>query len=442
MAIYIDDRELVAAHRAGDGEAFGELVREHRRSLLAHARRKLHCDASSEDALQETLVRAYGALPKFNGEYRLGPWLHRIMGNVCIDEAVRRRRDGEKTDKFAAEPVVRSDAPSIEDELGLDFDDTALRSALEELSEPYREALELKFIKEYDYSELAAHSGVSEENARARVSRARLAMRSALKGVASLPLLLAGLLKRGEKAAAAATSTTGAVAVSTSSTAVTATLPTLAEAGTVAAHVAPSAVPIVAKAAVGIGLAAAVLTPTADSAVHQAVQQLTDSSAGVVMEQELDQGQSLGEAIAITTHTASDTSAIPMSIETVSLNGDDLAISELGAGRYAITGVLVLSLGETELETQLDDISWIRVDSELSPDNRRRVDGLFEVLLPDGGYGSIRLAGFATEVSNGLELTGVYRYVGDFDEMASEGSFEGLAMLSSQPASVALQFTP
>ena len=59
MAIYIDDRELVAAHQAGDGEAFDELVREHRRSLLSHAKNKLHCDAASEDALQETLVRAY-----------------------------------------------------------------------------------------------------------------------------------------------------------------------------------------------------------------------------------------------------------------------------------------------------------------------------------------------------------------------------------------------
>jgi RNA polymerase sigma-70 factor (ECF subfamily) len=439
MAIYIDDRELIAAHRAGDGEAFDELVREHRQSLLAHAKRKLHCDATSEDALQETLVRAYRALPKFDGEYRLGPWLHRIMHNVCIDEAVRRRRDGEKTDKFAAQVTPRSDAPSIEDELGLHFDDSALQEALEELSEPYREALELKFVKEYDYSELAAHSGVSEENARARVSRARLAMRSALKGVASLPILLVGLLKRGEKAAAAATSTSGAVAVSTSSSAATATLPTLAEAGTVVAQVAPNVMPVVAKAAVGIGLAAAVLTPTADSAVHQAVEQLTNSSAGVVIEQDVDQSSSLGDAIVISTGTASDASTFATGAESVSLSGDELAVSELGAGRYAITGALSLSVGEIELEGQLNDISWIRVDPELSPDNRHRVDGLLEVLLPDVGYGTIRLAGFATDTPDGLEFSGVYRYVGDLDGIASEGSFEGLTMLSSQPASVALQ---
>ena len=134
MAIYIDDRELVAAHRAGDGEAFGELVREHRRALLAHAQRKLHCEASAEDALQETLVRAYRALPKFDGEYRLGPWLHRIMHNVCIDEGRRRQREGEKTDNYASQPVARDNALSIEEELGLHLDDTELTNALDELS--------------------------------------------------------------------------------------------------------------------------------------------------------------------------------------------------------------------------------------------------------------------------------------------------------------------
>ena len=79
------------------------------------------------------------------------------------------------------------------------------------MSEPYRQALELKFLREYDYSELAEASGVSEQNARARVSRAKAVMRSALKGVASLPLLLVGILKRGEKAAAASGTATGAV---------------------------------------------------------------------------------------------------------------------------------------------------------------------------------------------------------------------------------------
>ena len=116
MAIYVDDEELVAAHKAGDGDAFDELVSEHRGLLFAHARRKLYSVEAAEDAVQETLIRAYRALPRFNGEYKLGPWLHRIMANVCVDEANRRRRDGEKIEKVAAQPTTRVDAPGVEEE--------------------------------------------------------------------------------------------------------------------------------------------------------------------------------------------------------------------------------------------------------------------------------------------------------------------------------------
>ena len=326
----------------------------------------------------------------------------------------------------------------VEDELGLHFDDTALKAALDGLSEPYRQALELKFVQEYDYSEVAAVSGVSEENARAAF-RARLAMRSALKGVASIPVVLIALLKRGEKAAAAATSATGAVAVSGGSTAATTAIPALAEAGVAAAHVAPAAVPLVAKAAVGIGLAAAVLTPTTDSAVHQAVDQLTTSSAGVITEEDPDPSPALGEAIAIASSLASDSETFNEADAFV-LMGEELEVAELGAGRYSLSGGLSLFARELELETEIDEISWIRVDPELLPDNRYRVDGLLEFTSSTGSYGSIRLAGFAADTSNGLKMSGVYRYTGDLTEMVSEGSFEGLAVLRSLPAELVLQF--
>jgi RNA polymerase sigma-70 factor (ECF subfamily) len=292
MAIYVDDRELVAAHQAGDTEAFEELVREHRLALISHASRKLNCNQAAEDALQETLVRAYRALPKFNGEYRLGPWLHRIMSNVCIDEVNRRRRDVEKVERVSATPSARMSAPSVEEELDLHVDLSFLETAIRDLPKTHRDAFVHRVIDELGYDELADAAGVSEENARARVSRARAMLRASLKGVAALPVLLVGLLKRGEKAAAAASHTgegvlataTGVSGATTLTTAAThavvsgaATTPLLAGAAVTAA---PAAIPVVAKAAVGLGLAAAVLTPTSDSAVHQAAENFV-SSAGM-----------------------------------------------------------------------------------------------------------------------------------------------------------------
>ena len=85
--------------------------------------------------------------------------------------------------------LAEIDAPSVEEELGLELDDSRIDAALGSLSDPHRQALELRFIEELGYERVAEISGVSEQNARARVSRARSAMRSSLKGVAALPVL-------------------------------------------------------------------------------------------------------------------------------------------------------------------------------------------------------------------------------------------------------------
>jgi len=446
MAIYIDDRELVAAHQAGDGEAFDELVREHRRSLLSHAKTKLHCEAASEDALQETLVRAYKALPKFNGEYRLGPWLHRIMSNVCIDEANRRKRDGEKTDQYAAQRTVRDEMPSVEDELGLHFDDLALKAALDGLSEPYRQALELKFVQEYDYSELAAVSGVSEENARARVSRARLAMRSALKGVASIPVVLLGVLKRGEKAAAAATSASGAVAVSSSSTAVTTALPALADAGATATHLAPAVVPLVAKAAVGIGLAAAVLTPTTDSAVHQAVAEIRDGAAGIVLEDPgsgFDVVSLVEESSQVDASTADPRAEVGQVLDQTPvevLSQDRLVVIDIaevlylpaGPNRYQLVGRLDISGSSNARSFELGEDSSLMVSDQPDEDGRYRVDALLVLGVTESEFGELRLAGFIESRTNESRAAGLYRLSKQISGVPPEGTFSGVMNVTTE----------
>ena len=485
MAIYVDDRELVAAHRAGDGDAFDELVREHRSPLHRHARRKLMCDAAAEDAVQETLVRAYRALPKFDGEYRLGPWLHRIMHNVCIDEVNRRRRDGDKADKLAAQPNVRIDAPSVEDELGLHFDDTKLNVALDELSAAHREALVLRFVDNLDYDEVAQMSGVSEQNARARVSRARNAMKSTLKGLATLPLVLTGLLKRGEKAAAAATSTGGVIASgagsstasAVSAAAVTApsALPTVAEAAIALTQAAPTVVPVIAKAAVGIGLVAAVFTPTTDSAVHQAVENLVTGPAGVIVEYQPDgegssvlisqavgvssndstlgyspietlspQASGLSEVNDSTARSQSDaTATASASSATVGLLAiDQLIISEAGGGRYEISGAVELSAGDSSRSGTLGDGSWLRVAKEADRDGRRRIDALLMINLDQFSSFEVQMAGFAIGEAEELQVAGLFRADPNDSEIAEAGSFSGVISTGPIAGPVTLTLLP
>ena len=169
----LDERLLVEAHNGGDADAFVSIVNEYSPSLYAHAMMRLGEPRAAEDAVQETFLRAYRAMPRFDGEFHLRAWLHRILTNVCFDEGDRRRREVRTLDRMAAfvDPAV----PPADEVVDLDraFAQREVASALASLPEAYREALELRYVEQLSFREVADVTGVSEENARARVHRGR-----------------------------------------------------------------------------------------------------------------------------------------------------------------------------------------------------------------------------------------------------------------------------
>ena len=88
----IDGRGLLAAARAGDERAFVELTAPHRAALHAHCYRLLGSVHDADDALQETLLRAWRGIERFEPRAPLSAWLYRIATNVCLRVLEQRSR--------------------------------------------------------------------------------------------------------------------------------------------------------------------------------------------------------------------------------------------------------------------------------------------------------------------------------------------------------------
>jgi RNA polymerase sigma-70 factor (ECF subfamily) len=106
---------LVAAARAGDDAAFRALVTPYEPALLRHCRRMLGSAEDAQDVVQDTLLRAWSGLGRFEERSTVHTWLHRIATNACLDELARRPRRPEPVlrpgpdDDAAADPAPTAD---------------------------------------------------------------------------------------------------------------------------------------------------------------------------------------------------------------------------------------------------------------------------------------------------------------------------------------------
>ena len=277
MSMTIDDADLIKSFKSGHHEVFEAIVAEHQAELIRHARRRTHDTSTAEDLVQEAFIRAYRAFDRINDDSRVRPWLHQILANVCVDDAHRRRRDDNKIERFSCDATMSLVEPSIEQQLGLHIDDTGLEQALADLPDNHRQALIMRFVDELDYDEIALSTGVSEPNARARVSRARNTMRRAIQGAAAFPIACYVLLRRPGKGALAAAPPPDPLAaikasetVGAASRMAVALQPAIDTANSVVIH-APTALPLLTKAAIGIGAVAVAVSAAPENPIERPV---------------------------------------------------------------------------------------------------------------------------------------------------------------------------
>ena len=109
-----DQRRLLACAQAGDERAFRELVEPYRHALEVHCYRMLGSAQDAEDVAQETLLRAWRALERFEPRVRFQTWLYRIATNACLDELERRPRRPQPVDPFPDRPSDQVSSPTYD----------------------------------------------------------------------------------------------------------------------------------------------------------------------------------------------------------------------------------------------------------------------------------------------------------------------------------------
>lgn len=181
------ERDLVLAFQAGDAAAYESIDRSCRPAAERICRRLLINPADVEEAVQETMVRAYQGLPRFNGSYALKAWVARIATNVCLDTL--RARSRRPVNGGTLEPGT--DAPNGHDGNGRRDDPEELleqaadaeevRRVLAALPERHRTALVLREFEGLSHRKIADMLDTSPERVKALIHRAKAGFRRAWK---------------------------------------------------------------------------------------------------------------------------------------------------------------------------------------------------------------------------------------------------------------------
>ncbi len=182
------DEALAAAASRGSNEAFRELVERYQRPVYSLLVRIVRRPESAEDLAQETFLKAFRALGRFDPSRKFSSWLFKIAHNAALDEL--RRQGGE---------MLSLDAPAGPDEAPMELPaDPAAENPLERLSSreagraleravarlrpQYREVLLLRFAQDLSYDEIAEVLGIPLGTVKIHLFRARAELARAMRG--------------------------------------------------------------------------------------------------------------------------------------------------------------------------------------------------------------------------------------------------------------------
>jgi len=170
---------VVAEPDIGAAAAFERYVLPEIEVLLRVARSLTRHDADTEDLVQDTLLRAYRAIDRFDGRHPRA-WLLTILRNTHINRNRRRRPELLREADVSAYPLADVAGSEVTDAAVDDVFDAAIQHALDSLDEPFRRVVELVDIHGLTYAEAAGVLSIPEGTVMSRLHRARHRIRDRL----------------------------------------------------------------------------------------------------------------------------------------------------------------------------------------------------------------------------------------------------------------------
>ncbi len=166
------EAEWLAKAQKGDDEAFSRLVEVYQRPVHNLCYRMLGNTNDAEDAAQETFIRAYKSIKRYDPSRKFSTWLLTIASNYCIDQHRRRKLP---TFSYDAMPVpdISDKNPGIDRQMVLGENKQKVMELLDTLNPKDRSAVILRYWYDYSYDEIAKSLSLSNSAVKSRLHRAR-----------------------------------------------------------------------------------------------------------------------------------------------------------------------------------------------------------------------------------------------------------------------------
>lgn len=186
----VSDHQLIAAAKAGDEDAFGEIIARYKNPLTNFLFRFLNDYEEAVDLAQETFVRVYFALDRYHTKFAFSTYIYRIAANLAITELRKRKRRSIlsltglfQSDEESDAEFQPPDTRPLPDTGVVDAErDRVIAKAIGTLPPKYRMPLILRDVEEHSYDEVARILELGLGTTKSRISRARGMLRERLSG--------------------------------------------------------------------------------------------------------------------------------------------------------------------------------------------------------------------------------------------------------------------